>query len=232
VPRPPAVYAIADAATLAPRTLDEAAEAMAAAGIRWIQFRAKTLPDRVLFHGVESALRRLEGADVELWIDDRVDVGALFDLQGVHLGQDDLPAAAARPLLRPSQWLGMSTHDLDQLRRADADPEVDLLAFGPVFATRSKASPDPVVGLDGLAEACRIARKPVVGIGGIDADNLPHVLAAGASSAAVIGAVCRGPDIGGNCRRLLAALGACAGNGIAPSSNIASGGNATRHSRS
>lgn len=205
IARPPALYAIADASTLHPRTLPEAAEIMAEVGVQWIQLRAKALSDREIFDAVEATLRRLEGADVELWIDDRVDIGALFDVGGVHLGQQDLPAAAARPLLGAKKWLGMSTHDLGQLRRADADPEVDVVAYGPVFRTISKANPDPVVGLQELAEACRIAHKPVVAIGGIDAANLPQVLAAGAASAAVIGAVCRGADIRESCRQLLAA---------------------------
>lgn len=204
-PRPPQLYVIADASTLLPRSLPEAAEAMAEAGVRWIQLRAKTMPDRELFASVEETLRRIEGADVELWIDDRVDLGTLFEVAGVHLGQQDLPAAAARPLLGPEQWLGVSTHDLEQLERADADPEVDILAYGPVFPTSSKANPDPTVGLDGLAEACRVARKPVVAIGGIEAATLPAVLAAGATSAAVIGAACRGSDIRAACKRLLQA---------------------------
>lgn len=205
--QPPPVYAIADADALAPLSPAEAAQTIAEAGIRWIQLRLKSLSDKALYACVEDAVRRLEGSEAALWIDDRADIGALFDIRGVHLGQEDLPPRAARRLLSPSVLLGMSTHDLGQLRQADADPAVDVLAYGPVFRTSSKAKPDPVVGLEGLREACRIARKPVVAIGGIDDSTVAQVLEAGANSAAVIGAVARGGDIEANCRRLLEAAG-------------------------
>jgi len=205
--QPPPVYAIADADAVAPLSVAEAAQAIAEAGVGWIQLRVKSLSDRAFFAAVEDAVRRLEGSGVALWIDDRVDIGALFEISGVHLGQADLPAEAARRLLPPAVLLGMSTHDLLQLRQADEDPTVDVLAYGPVFRTSSKENPDPVVGLEGLREACRIARKPVVAIGGIDDTTLGQVLEVGAASAAVIGAVARGGDIEGNCRRLLQAAG-------------------------
>lgn len=205
-PEPPPVYAIADADALGPTPLAAAAAAMAEAGVRWIQLRAKRLDDTELWRQAETAARRLEGSGTSLWIDDRADVAALLAAAGVHLGQRDLPPAAARRVVGERAWIGRSTHDPEQLAAADADPEVDLIAVGPVFPTRSKTAPDPVVGLDFVRRARRATDKPLVAIGGIDAGNLAQVLAAGADAAAVLGAVCAG-DVGAASRRLLAAAG-------------------------
>ena len=105
----------------------------------------------------------------------------------------------------PPVWIGLSTHGEEQLLAADADPDVDVIAVGPVFPTTGKESPDPVVGLDFVRWARSRTAKPLVAIGGIGSGNLAEVLAAGADTAAVIGAVCRGGEVLVNCRRLLAA---------------------------
>jgi len=123
---------------------------------------------------------------------------------GVHLGQRDLPPAAARRVVGPDCRIGLSTHDDEQLAAAAADPDVDLVAVGPVFPTASKASPDPVVGLGFVRRARAATSKPLVAIGGIDAGNLAQVLAAGADEVAVLSALCRG-DLEDNLGRLLAA---------------------------
>lgn len=211
-PRPFPIYAIADAEALAPRSLADGVRAMAAAGIRTIQLRAKRLSDAELWREAERCARELAGWDGTLWIDDRVDLACLLEVDGVHLGQRDLPPAAARRLLPAGRRIGFSTHDATQLAAAAADPAVDWIAYGPVFATGSKRDPDPEVGLDGLAAAAAglragAAAKPLVAIGGIHAGNVARVLAAGADSAAMISAVCAG-DVEGNCRRLLAAVAA------------------------
>jgi thiamine-phosphate pyrophosphorylase len=203
------IYAIADAEALHPRPLPAAVAEMAAAGVRWIQLRGKRLSGQEWYSALADCCRVLEGSGVELWVDDRADLAALFSVQGLHLGQADLPPAAARRVVGRSVQLGLSTHDEAQLAAADADPEVDVIAVGPVFPTTGKERPDPVVGLDFVRRARarmpRTARR-LVAIGGIDAGNVAAVLAAGADAAAVLGAVCRG-DIGANCRRLLAAAG-------------------------
>ncbi len=102
--------------------------------------------------------------------------------------------------------IGLSTHGEEQLIAADADPEVDVIAVGPVFPTTSKDRPDPVVGLPFIARARALTPKKLVAIGGIDEANVAQVLAAGADAAAVLGAVCHG-NVRANCRRLLAAAG-------------------------
>lgn len=129
-----------------------------------------------------AALCREAGAT--LIIDDRADVALLLDA-GVHVGQDDLAPADARRLLGAGRMIGFSTHNLAQLAAAAGEP-VDYLAFGPVFPTSSKANPDPVVGLDGLAQARAAVRAPLVAIGGVTRANARQVFEAGADAVAVI----------------------------------------------
>ncbi|HKI01503.1 MAG TPA: thiamine phosphate synthase [Thermoanaerobaculia bacterium] len=201
------LYAIADAEALRPTPLPEAVAEMAGAGVRWIQVRAKKLTGAEWHRALEGCCRALEGSGAELWVDDRADLAALFPVAGLHLGQADLPPAAARRVVGGGVRIGLSTHDEEQLAAADADPEVDVIAVGPVFPTTGKEGPDPVVGLGFVRLARSRTRKPLVAIGGIDAGNVGEVLAAGADAAAVLGAVCRGVDLRANCRRLLAAAG-------------------------
>jgi thiamine-phosphate pyrophosphorylase len=203
-PEPPRVYAIADAGVLAPGTLPAAVAEMASAGIRWIQVRAKGFAGGTLLTQLEACRRVLESSEVDLWIDDRVDLAALLPVFGVHLGQEDLPPREARAILGGEKWIGLSTHSESQVAEAEAEEAVDLVAFGPVFATKSKERPDPMVGLPGLTAARRLTVKPLVAIGGLDAGNLGEALAAGADAVAVLSAACREP-VAESCRRLLAA---------------------------
>lgn len=199
---PAAIYAIADVLTLGADNVVGAVTAMADGGIGTIQVRAKDVPDRELWAMAEAISRRLEAWPGELWIDDRVDLARLGGFAGVHLGQRDLPPRAARAQLDERVRIGRSTHDETQLVAAEADDAVDWLALGPIFPTSSKARPDRVVGLDELRRLSRLATKPLVAIGGIDAGNLAEVLAAGADSVAVLSAVCTG-NVADNARRLL-----------------------------
>ncbi|HUP21731.1 MAG TPA: thiamine phosphate synthase [Thermoanaerobaculia bacterium] len=205
----PKLYAIVDQAAFGSLALDDVAEELAQAGVVWIQLRAKSLSDRDFFRVVEATVRRLEGSPSRLWINDRADIAACFgaEVAGVHLGQRDLPPQAARRVLAETAWIGASSHDLGQAAAVAADSAVDLVAFGPVFATRSKQEADPVVGLETLRLARRLVDKPLVAIGGIDASNARAVLEAGADAIAVIGALARGGRPGTAARELLVALG-------------------------
>ena len=113
-------------------------------------------------------------------------VEAGFD--GVHVGQTDISPAEARAIVGPEKIVGVSTHNKAQLRAADLEP-VDYIAVGPVYATATKENPDPVVGLEGVRLARSLTRKPLVGIGGITAENAGAVLEAGADSVAVISGI-------------------------------------------
>ena len=125
------------------------------------------------------------GKSVRLILNDRADLCLAADFDGVHVGQDDLSPEAVRRIIGPNRWLGVSTHNPEQLRQADLT-SADYLAIGPVFQTSSKENPDPAVGLEGVRRARALTRKPLVAIGGITRANAASVIAAGADSVAVI----------------------------------------------
>lgn len=200
------IYAIADAQALAPAPVPAAVAAMAEEGVRWIQIRAKRLPGSEWYRLLEDCCRVVEGSGAELWVDDRADLAALFPVTGLHVGQADLPPGAARRVVGPGVRIGLSTHTEEQMAAAHDDPDVDVIAVGPVFPTTGKERPDPVVGLPLVRQARARTGKTLVAIGGIGAGNVAEVLAAGADFAVVLGAICRG-DVRANSRRLLAAVG-------------------------
>src|SRR5690606_31382947 len=158
-----------------------------------LQLRAKSMADRDRLRLAQVLRTRTRERGVPFWINDRADLAWLVRADGLHLGQDDLPIAEARRLLGPEVLIGRSTHALAQAERAVAEG-ADLLGFGPIFATQSKANPDPEVGLGGLREAVRAIARPLVAIGGIDQARAAEVARAGAAYAAVISAVCGADD--------------------------------------
>jgi thiamine-phosphate pyrophosphorylase len=182
----PALYAILDAT---PDLLSESvlsfAEKLASAGVQLIQLRGKYLTLRH-FHELSRDLTlRLASHPVRVIVNDRPDIAAMVGAHGVHVGQEDLPVADARTLCPPPQWVGVSTHNLEQLRAADLT-SADYIAVGPVFPTATKQNPDPVVGIEFLRAARKITRKPLVAIGGITVQSAGEVFRAGADSVAVI----------------------------------------------
>ena len=190
----PALYAIIDATpSLPPESTLSFAEKLAAAGVELIQLRAKNLSAR-RFHELSADLAsRLAPYSVRVIVNDRPDIAAITGAQGVHVGQDDLPVADARKICPPPQWVGVSTHNLEQLRAADLT-SADYIAVGPVFPTATKENPDPVVGLEFLRAARKITRKPLVAIGGITVQSASDVFRSGADSVAVISGLANAPD--------------------------------------
>jgi thiamine-phosphate pyrophosphorylase len=168
-----------------------AAEQLAAAGCTLLQYRNKSGNARQMLDEARQLRARL-GANVKLIMNDRADLCLAAQYDGLHVGQDDLSPESARHIIGPDRWLGVSTHNPEQL--ADADKtSADYLAIGPVFATSSKANPDPVVGLEGVRRARELTRKPLVAIGGITRANARSVIDAGADAVAVISDLLREP---------------------------------------
>jgi thiamine-phosphate pyrophosphorylase len=157
---------------------------LAESGIRLIQYRNKQSSARQLFEISRQLVSTLEESGCRLVVNDRADVAALANAGGVHVGQDDLPVEGARTLCGEPKWIGVSTHTLEQVRVADRS-SADYIAVGPVFATSTKAKPDPVVGVGFLAQARRATTKPIVAIGGITLERAEEVYRAGADSVAV-----------------------------------------------
>jgi thiamine-phosphate pyrophosphorylase len=153
-------------------------------GATLIQYRNKVGSTREMLTQARE-IRHILDNTVSLIMNDRADICLAADFQGVHVGQDDLSPEGARAVIGVNRVVGVSTHNLEQLREADAGP-ADYIAFGPVFKTSSKRNPDPVVGLEGIRAARAATKKPLVAIGGVTRANARSVIDAGADSVAVI----------------------------------------------
>ena len=162
------------------------------AGLPAVQLRYKGHNEREHL-ALARALRQItKGTGTLFIVNDRPDIALVSQADGVHLGQDDLPVAEARQLIGPIMLLGLSTHNLKQVAAANAAP-VDYIGFGPLFATLSKAQPDPVTGPGALKAALSVSRHPVVAIGGLNLERI-RPLQAHPHNAAVIRAVSDAPD--------------------------------------
>ncbi len=202
--RPPLdLYVILDPAASGGRDIEALAEAVLAAGARWLQLRDKEATTRDLAARARRLAERVRAAGGVFVVNDRLDVALAVGADGVHLGQDDLPAAEARRLA-PGLVVGVSTHTLDQARQAEGDG-ADYLALGSVYPTGSKPSFE-LVGLDTLRLVRPHVRLPVVAIGGITVARVSEVRAAGADGVAVISAVGMARDPAAATRAFVAAL--------------------------
>ncbi|MGD0569088.1 MAG: thiamine phosphate synthase [Candidatus Sulfotelmatobacter sp.] len=193
----PRLYPIVDAAFFS-STEDLAvfAQELIAGGCTLLQYRNKSGNARVMLeqacelHKLSRA--RAPAPHIRLIMNDRADLCLIAEFDGVHVGQDDLLPESVRSIIGPERWLGVSTHNPEQIKEADRT-SADYLAIGPVFSTSSKANPDPVVGLEGVRRARQLTRKPLVAIGGITRANAASVIEAGADSVAVISDLLREP---------------------------------------
>ena len=188
----PRLYAIVDAAFfLKTEDLAAFAEELAAGGCTLLQYRNKSGHARVMLEQARE-LRRRVGGTAKLIMNDRADLCLVAEFEGVHVGQDDLSPESVRSIIGPGRWLGVSTHNPEQMQQA-GQTSADYLAIGPVFSTSRKDRPDPVVGLEGVRRARQLTRKPLVAIGGITRGNAASVIDAGADSVAVISDLLREP---------------------------------------
>jgi thiamine-phosphate pyrophosphorylase len=187
------LYLILDPHVAGGRSLEALVADALQQGVRMFQLRMKTPASGQFYHSAARLCPLIQAAGGRLIVNDRCDVALAVGADGVHLGQDDLPLAEARDLLGTKKLIGISTHTLAQALEAEA-AGADYIGFGPIFATASKAQPDPVVGVRGLKEVRARTRVPIVAIGGITAGNVKEVLAAGADAAAVLSAVMAARD--------------------------------------
>jgi thiamine-phosphate pyrophosphorylase len=182
----PRFYPILDTAALESRGFSvlESARMLIESGARILQYRHKRAFTQNRYDEAAQIANECRSAGITFILNDRADFAKLLHA-GLHIGQQDLPPAAARQILGPAPLLGFSTHNESQLRTGAQSP-ADYLALGPIYATTSKEKPDPTVGLTDLARLRNLTRKPLVAIGGITIENAGEVLAAGADSLAVI----------------------------------------------
>lgn len=185
------------------RTVVDVVRAALRGGAPAIQLRMKDAPAREMAELARALRAETRAAGALLFVNDRVDVALAAGADGAHVGQDDLPVAAARALAPPGFLLGVSAETAVLACAAEADG-ADYVGVGPVYATGSKAGAGDAVGTERIAQVVAAVRIPVVGIGGITIANAPPVVRAGAAGVAVISAVMRAPDPHAAVRALLA----------------------------
>jgi len=199
------LYVLIDPEHTRGREPEAIARAALAGGCAVLQLRSKHLADGARLALAERLCVLARAAGVPFVMNDRADLALLAGAEGLHLGQDDVPLPAARRLA-PALTLSLSTHSLAQALEG-ARLGADLLGFGPVFPTRSKALAEPVVGLATLAEVVRSVSVPVIAIGGLTLSNAAEVARTGVRLGAVISAVGEADDPEQAARALHAALG-------------------------
>jgi len=188
----PRLYAIVDASCFpTSEALLACADELVLGGVALLQYRNKSGDARRMLEDAVELKRRV-GKRTKLIMNDRADLCLAADFDGVHVGQDDLSPESVRRIVGPGLWMGVSTHNPEQLAVADAT-SADYVAIGPVFATSSKEKPDPVVGLEGVRRARTLTQKPLVAIGGITRANARSVVEAGADAVALISDLFRDP---------------------------------------
>lgn len=187
------LYVLTDRRAVGDRSLVDVIRAAIQGGATAVQLRDKDASTRALIELGRALLAITRPAGVPLIVNDRVDVALAIDADGVHVGQDDMPAVLARRLLGPERILGVSAGTVEEALQAQADG-ADYVGTGDVYGTPTKADAGIPIGIDGLAEVVRAVSIPVVAIGGIKAENAAAALAAGASGVAVISAILGASD--------------------------------------
>ena len=197
------IYLVADSASTAGRPLDEIISAAVAGGVKMIQLRCKDMPAGEFVEIVRKSAVHTAGS-ADLLINDRVDVylaarAAGASVQGVHIGQSDIPAALARSLIGPDAILGLSAASDEEILAANelntqAPGTIDYLGVGAVHATPTKKDHPTPLGYQGLAHAVSLGSLPCVAIGGIELKDVAEVFKAGAAGMAVVRAICAVDD--------------------------------------
>jgi thiamine-phosphate pyrophosphorylase len=187
------VCLVTDRPTAGRRDLLDIVRAAVAGGATLVQLREKEASTREMLDLGRAMLDITRAANVPLIVNDRIDVALALDADGVHVGQDDMPADVARRLIGPDRILGVSAETVEQAQAAE-DSGADYLGVGTVFATPSKADAGAPIGLDGMRAIAQVSSVPLLAIGGITADNAADIRKAGAHGVAVISAIISAPD--------------------------------------
>lgn len=187
------IYLVTDDGCLQGRALLDCVREALEGGVTLVQYRAKTASSAEMYAEALQLKALCDSFKVPLIINDRLDIAMAVGAAGVHLGQDDLPCAAARKLLGEDYIIGVSAHNPAEAKAA-LQSGADYLGCGAVFGTATKTDVKKL-GTDGLAAICREKGLPVVGIGGVTADNYREVRAAGADGAAIVSGILAQPDI-------------------------------------
>ena len=172
----------------------ETAAAAAAGGVNAVQIRSKDMSDRDLVDLTRQTAQALAPYEVSLLINDHVELTMFTQVDGVHLGQDDLPVLQARKMLGEDYLIGLTVRSKEEAERADLNV-IDYLSIGGIYSTRSKWNPASPIGVDSLQEILNLVRQrnpdlPVVAISGINETNVVTVLKTGVDGVAVVSSIC------------------------------------------
>ena len=196
------IYAITDRGMTSDRTHTEIGERLIEGGVRVIQVRDKTTPFEDLLEDTRRLVALARPRGVSILVNDNPYLAREADADGVHLGQTDCPVAIARDILGPGRLIGLSTHTRDQALRAQ-DMDADYIGFGPIFHTDTKRQFYLPLGLAAMRWAAATLRVPFVAIGGITAETIADVLAAGARHCAMVSALMKVGDIAATAQRFV-----------------------------
>ena len=200
----PMLYVILDAGLMTGST-EKKAKQLIEAGVRMLQYRSKSGSARETLEISRKLAAIATRSGATFFVNDRPDIAYLAGASGVHVGQTDLSVEDARAVIGKDKWIGVSTHNETQFRAA-IKTSADYVAVGPVFATSSKESPDPVIGTDFIRRARGLTTKPIVAIGGITLERAAEAIEAGADSVAVISGIVKAGHPGARARQFLEAL--------------------------
>ncbi len=170
-----------------------------------VQIREKDLDTRPLIDLVHHLMPLIQRHQGKVLLNDRIDLVMALNADGVHLRSDSLPLAVARKMVGHEKLIGISTHSVEDVRRAEGEG-ADFVVLGPIFETPSKRIYGPPIGLHTLETACQTCRLPIFSIGGITPTHVPSVLSSGAYGIAVISAILHAPNILDSTQELLSQL--------------------------
>jgi thiamine-phosphate pyrophosphorylase len=199
------LYLVTDEELSRGRPPREVVEAALRGGVTMVQYREKSASTLRMIEEAREIRELCRRAGVPFIVNDRLDVALAVEADGVHMGQDDMPAARARALIGEGMILGVSAGSPEEACRAEADG-ADYIGASPVFATPTKPDAPTPLGVDGLKRLAAAAHVPVVAIGGMNGENAAQIIAAGAAGIAVVSAIVAADDVEAAARALYAAV--------------------------
>jgi thiamine-phosphate pyrophosphorylase len=221
------LYLVTDAGLSRGRPNAEVAEAAIRGGVTVVQYREKSASTRRMLEEARELRQICRAAGVPFIVNDRVDIALAVDADGVHVGQDDMPASLARRLIGKARILGVSAGNVEEARRAAADG-ADYIGASPVFATATKPDAPPAMGVEGLRKMAGAVSIPVVAIGGMNVENAASILAAGAAGLAVVSAIVGADDVEAAAKAIRLAARGSVPRGAAPRGAAAHGSSAPK----
>jgi thiamine-phosphate pyrophosphorylase len=195
------LYLVTDAELSRGRSLREIVTEAIRGGVTVVQYREKRAGTRRMIAEAQELCDLCRTYHIPVIINDRIDVALAVDAEGVHVGQEDMPAGLARKLIGPGRILGVSVENAAQARLAAAEG-ADYVGAGPIFATPTKPDASSPIGVEGLEEITRTCLLPVVAIGGVNATNVAAMIGAGAAGLAVVSAIVCAKSVEGAAREL------------------------------